>query len=625
MTLRLLLVIVLLLTLPGWAALALSGLWRWWKGLQRWAVAVGLSIAIIPSLFYLQRTLFPFMTLGPYKMSGLLVVCAGLTIWRLYPHQRDLLTLGRLEWLALAVLGATLFTRYWIIRGHPYPAWSDSLHHALLTQLTAAQGRLPTSLAPYFPTRLDEYHLGLYSLSATIQWLARVPAHTALLWTVQTLNGLCGMGVYLVLDRKVGRVGAVVGAVVVGLVSYHPAFYVNWGRFTQLAGQTLMPIAWLLTWEAVRGWRRGRGRAWMAWSALFAAISSGALFFLHFRVLGFYLPLLALSLMWELGRARRERRVGATLASIALIGALSLLLIGPALWRAGQAHLTLLEQVAAAPPEDAGGVTKGYYTFPLSTVPYLAGPTSLLVVAGLAALFGLVRRNRLVQGVLLWVLALLLMGYAYLLNVPLLNLTNLGAIMIMLYLPIGLVVGAAAEEAAGLAPPRWRERSARLILGLALAAGFVGSHACVMRIEEYRYFVTPEDVQAMEWIRQNTPSDALFAINTHFWHPTGLHGTDGGYWIPYFTGRRTTTESMLFPLGDWNHARQVIELSRLVERLEEDPGVLPDLREQGVEYIYIGQRGNFDGPGLNANRLSQAEGVTLVYQHGSVSILQITQ
>ena len=45
---RLLIVLTGLLTLPGWAALALSGLWRRWDGLQRW-----IRRGVIPGVFAL--------------------------------------------------------------------------------------------------------------------------------------------------------------------------------------------------------------------------------------------------------------------------------------------------------------------------------------------------------------------------------------------------------------------------------------------------------------------------------------------------------------------------------------------------------------------------------------------
>ena len=101
----------------------------------------------------------------------------------------------------------------------------------------------------------DMYHLGLYALSGPLEILANIPGHSALLWMGQTLNGLCGIGVFLILDRKVGRIGAIAGMVIAGLVSIMPAFYFNWGRYTQVASQAILLIAGLVTWEAVRAWR----------------------------------------------------------------------------------------------------------------------------------------------------------------------------------------------------------------------------------------------------------------------------------------------------------------------------------------------------------------------------------
>ena len=257
--LRFALVAALMLVLPGWAILAATDTWRLWDRLQRWCVAIGLSIAFYPVLFYSVRAIIPALKLGPYKIAALLVLCTGIIIWRLRRDWRDQVAFDGLEWLAIAVMGITVFTRFWIIREHPFPAWSDSLHHVLLTQITATTGQLPYDMQPYAPIPLNMYHLGLYALSATVQWLAQVPAHSALLWTAQVLSGLCGVGVFLVLDRKVSRFAAVIGVVVVGLLSHQPAFYVNWGRFTQLASQTILLIAWLVSWEAIAMWRRQSG------------------------------------------------------------------------------------------------------------------------------------------------------------------------------------------------------------------------------------------------------------------------------------------------------------------------------------------------------------------------------
>ena len=64
-------------------------------------------------------------------------------------------------------------------------------------------------------------------------------------------------------------------------------------------------------------------------------------------------------------------------------------------------------------------------------------------------------------------------------------------------------------------------------------------------------------------------------------------------------------------------------MSRAVERLEDSNASLAELQALGVDYVYIGQKGDFSGPGLNAAQLIQAEGVSVLYQNAGVFILQI--
>lgn len=623
-------VLVAMLTLPGWAMLALSGTWRQWKGLQRWVVAVGVSIAFYPVFFYGMRSVLPFITLGPYKMSVLLLVLATIAVWRTRGHWKEQLTFDRLEWVAIGVFGMTLFTRLWIVRDHPYPAWSDSLHHTLLTQLTAMQGKLPVSLEPYFSIPLDKYHLGLYALSATVQWLAQVPAHTALLWTAQVLNGLCGIGVYLVLDRKVGRLGAVFGAAVVGLWAHQPAWYVNWGRFTQMSSQIILLIAWLVTWEAIAAWKRSRheNKAYILWNTGYAAALTGAVFLLHFRVAAFYILLLIISVTWELWKAQRERQIFPVLLGTLAVGVVALIVVAPALWQAVHGYVT--PHLIALETAQATGrtyrvpqVARAYHEFPWNTTRILVARPWLMILATLAAVIGSFKRNKLVLCSLSWMVALYLVANAHVLGIPLVSITNLGAVLIMFYLPIGLIVGSATQELLNSLHLRWRELGIRLVMGIILAASFVASHVRVTEIEPFRHFVTPEDMAAMDWINANTPPDALFAVNTYFWLPNSPHGTDGGYWIPYFTDRRTTVGTMINNLGGGEYLREIVEMSHAVEQLEVDNTSLAELRALGVDYVYIGRGGDFSGPGLNATQLKEAESVRLLYQEGGVFIFQI--
>jgi hypothetical protein len=616
---RLFVTLVAVFVLPGSAALILSQTWRHWPGLQRFIAAVGLSIAFYPVLYYIMRFLLPQAVLSPAIVGSLLLLSIIITVWGVWRYRAFTLRLSRTEWAAVGILALTFVSRFWFVYNHPYPAWSDSLHHTLLTQLVAENGHLPYSLEPYFPNDLSMYHLGLYAVSGTVMMLAEVPAHNALLWTAQFLNALAGIGVYLVLDRYAGRTGAIVGLALAGLFSAHPALWANWGRFTQLSSQIILLIAWVFTIEGVTP-SRSVGRA-TAWLVFFSALLTAAVFLFHFRVAVFYLPLLAAVLITTLRDAENRARRLQVLKRLAAVSAASLLIVLPALWAAGAAYLAgRLGSEAALSAEQA---RQNYYYFPLSTIPYLAAPLWLLAVGGLGALLGLARRNRLIISSLVWLVLLVVIGNLYVLNLPILNVTNIGAILIMVYLPLALVIGAAAEEL--LAVLSWNARlsARRALLLLILFAALPAAYARANSVEQSRHFVMPSDLEAMAWIEGNVPDDATFAINTYFWLPNFAHGTDAGYWIPYFTGRHIVTSSMLTDGLTTDYRRLVLSQSQASEKLATDLTALNDLVDLDVDYVYIGARGDFSGPGLNRDFLLQSEQVDLLYQSGASAVLRI--
>lgn len=624
----LVLVIVLaaLFFLPGAALLTLSGTANYWLGLQRYVVAIGLSTAVYPVLFYAVRFFWPSASLGVGVLGTLLALCLAITLWGVWhdglwrPTQLD-----GYEWVAVAILVLTFVSRLWLAAVYAYPAWSDSLHHTLLTQLVAEHGRLPTTLQPYFPNQLDMYHLGLYALSGTVAQLAAVSAHTALLWTAQCLNALCGIGVYLVLDKYVGRKGAVVALAVVCLFSPHPALWVNWGRFTQLSSLVLMLLVWVLTLESLQFGVMAEERppAQTAWLVGLAALGTAALFFFHFRVAFFYLFLLLPSFGWLLWQARRAGKVGRTLGRLIGLGGASVVLVWPVLWAAGQLYFsTRMAQVVAPTPQTEQFV-QNYYYFPLQTIPILVAPVWLLAMGGTAVLLGLLRRHWLIILCLFWTGGLIGLGNLYLLQIPALNVTNLGAILIMLYLPLGLVIGVAAEEIGTWLTGWLGQWVWPTAVALLLLASLPATYTRATSIEPYRHFVTPADLETVEWIQANVPPEALFAINTYLWLPRFAHGTDAGYWLPYLTGHHIITSSMLTDGLSAEYRQLVWQRTEATEALKHDLTAVDRLAELGVTHIYLGARGNFADAGLQRDFLLGSPRVELLYEGDGTAVLRI--
>ena len=627
----LMLITAALFFLPGSAWLIVSKTWPQWPGLQRYFVAIGLSIASYPVLFYAARFLLPGVELGPWSIGALLLLALIVTGWGIWRQRAFSLRLSSLEWVAVAILGLTFISRFWIVYTHPYPAWSDSLHHTLLTQLTVENGRLPDTLEPYFPNDLAMYHLGLYALSGSVAMLAQVPAHTALLWTAQFLNSLCGIGIYLALDRYAGRRGAVVGLAVASLFTAHPALWVNWGRFTQLSSQVIFLFVWVLTLETVVPSRslptQKDQPPWSStWILFFTVLSTAALFFFHFRVAIFYFLLLFITLVTTFWRTRTRSQRLIFIKRLTAVAMASLVVVLPVLWEAAQVYIA--RQTGARSPmqqEEVQQLRQNYYLFPLSTIPYLAAPVWLLTIGGVSTVVGLIRRNVLIIISFIWIVLLTILGNLYLLDIPILNITNFGAILIMFYLPLSLIIGAAVEEGWSFVPPASQKWAGHLFTLAILAAALPATAARATTLEPYRYFITPQDVEAMAWIQDNVPVEAKFAINTYFWLPRFAHGTDAGYWIPYFTGRQIVTSSMLADGLSPTYLQRILAQSEASEALETDLSALDELYDLGVEYIYIGAKGDFSGSGLQRDFLVLSDRVELLYENKGVAILHIRQ
>src|SRR5262249_27555641 len=148
----------------------------------------------------------------------------------------------------LAILALTLWTRFKQIEGLALPPWVDSVHHALMIRVAAEHGQVPYSLRPYLPVDQLPYHWGYHVFTAAIMQLSGLPLTQAMLWTGQALNTLQALVAGALAAHLWRRpLAGVVAALVVGLISIMPAYYLSWGRYTQLAGLLLLPplaVAW---------------------------------------------------------------------------------------------------------------------------------------------------------------------------------------------------------------------------------------------------------------------------------------------------------------------------------------------------------------------------------------------
>jgi len=608
---------------PGYAMLlpfrrSLPGDW-----LKVICLSAGLSLASAPLLLYIASSLG--FALSTSFVAGWLALTAAIasadTILRFRRWVGD--RARRLD-LALLLLGlifvATLAARMAAVRGLAFPLWTDSLHHTLITQIISETGRLPSSYLPYAPIDSFTYHFGFHTLSAWYHLLTGTPVPRSVVVVGQAVNALAVLTTYALALRLTGRrSGALAAALIVGLLSQMPAQFVNWGRYPQLQGQVLLPVVILLTMDSLE--RQRPNRLW-----LLAGLAAAGLFLTHNRMFLFYGAFAAIYLAWRMIAARKDRRALVRLVMLAFAIAGVFFLVDW-LWLVrffgGFGGRVALGVVGGYSLSKAGA----YFVFtPIDLFRYGMWPI-YWALAAIGAVLAAVRQGWKPHLLILWFLSLFAVANVHRLGIePFFS--NLIVIM-FLYLPISLLAGYLTGEfaqwiqAALVHRPRLRLATYWAGGALAVSMAAVGAQYTIGITAPDNGFVRPADLQAMAWIRQNTPPQALFHSETYFWTPVLSHGLDAGYWIPLLTSRQATVPIETYA-GDGTPAQidLINQRARDLVDASSAPALGQRLAQYGVDYYYVGARRTDFDPGPF---LGDTAHFKLVYEKDGVWIFAVVR
>jgi len=109
------------------------------------------------------------------------------------------------------------------------------------------------SWQPYADIASLTYHFGFHSLAAVFGWSANLSAPQAVIWFGQIFKRTGSFYLYpLAMRIYHNRWTGVIAVLVGGLLLSMPMFYINWGRYTQLAGQAILPVVICLAWSALK-------------------------------------------------------------------------------------------------------------------------------------------------------------------------------------------------------------------------------------------------------------------------------------------------------------------------------------------------------------------------------------
>jgi len=685
---------------PGGAQLLVAGLWvaggLVWAGPEAllWALrnlgyVAGLALAaaalwLVPGLALLRWLPALALSGGPGRRPGrldaplrlALALCAGVALPPLGLLLFHLLHLPWNQWvtfgyaaLALAALlyragplrprlrqaaryartwtplwlgGMTLLAlvgRLYLVRDLPVGLWGDSYQHTLMAQLIVDNAGLFTSWQPYAPLATFTYHFGFHANAALLHWVTGLSVAQSVIAAGQLLSAATVPAAYALtawLSRN--KAAGLWAALLVGFINLQPAYYFNWGRYTQLGGQVLMTaviVAWLRALEGPLVWSR---RAWRGLAL--AGVLTAGLILSHYIVslfaalfIGLYgLARLARRPDW---RAWRQLALGA-----GAIGLIAALLTAP--WLVNTLGGFLVRNAAGFVN---GGVEASriaaYATLP-PIPPEMVKPY-LLALATLGLFIAAMRRQWRVALLAGWALLMVLAVAPHIVGLPGAGVIDNFVVYIALYLPLGPLAGYALGEiqraAQRLAPALVRAGA-----GAALLAGSVwGFGWQLQHLYEPAYqLFTPADAQAVAWIEANTPADARFLVNSFpAYGGTLIAGSDGGWWLPLLAHRATNLPPLTYgsergEAADYSEQVNAFAEAMRGRPLSDSTPVAIDLTTAenyarltaaGYAYVYSGAHANPDANGGDyidvAALRARPDLFALVYAEAGVQIFAV--
>jgi hypothetical protein len=586
-----------------------------------------------------------------------------------------------LFWGALAaVFLMTLFSRLATIRELVGGMGLDAYHHTLVAAMFLRNDGVPDRYEPFAPLLSFTYHYGFHAFTAAVAWLRGAEGDPVSLMPLagQIVGALPVLTFTLFGWRILGRrwAGLLAGGLA-GLVCIFPAFYVNWSRFPQLLGVTLLPVAWVVLFEALAPVVRQAGirsperpapaaatvQTFLVtqapWLTL-AIITTAGLFLTHYRLFSMFATYAAGYLLWVLaGRGWAGRRAAAPGEHAGLPGffiAGSLVTVGAGLlvlpWIMNLRANFTVRFAGSSDPVNRGyydvlqmlGVTNDNGVLRGGIIEYWS-TWGLLWLAALGLAWALARRDWPVILLGLWTGLHLLLGNPTALPLPGSGYVDITTVVTSAFFPLCMLAAFCildfgfwiVQLITRIAGPRLPEDPKSKIQNLKLpvatslvvAGLLVGAYGGLrlLPILDVKPYVMPQDRAVLGWLREHSPPDALVLGNGFAWPwgPEAVQGSDAGLWVPLLGGRRSTVPPIPAyneRLADPTYLQQAANYVRAsAGRALDSPDNWANLRRWGVTHIYIGSRGGALDPNV---LLSHPDQIRLAYHVDDAWLFELT-
>ncbi len=621
--------------LPGRLGLLLAGLDRQFNWGERTAISLGIGLAFYPIIFIWTGVVhFPWTQTRVWTLLGSMTVLYLYLVVRKNPHAGGQKSqISKPGWKTIALLCiflASLAVRLVMVRDLSAPAWVDSVHHALLGKLIVLNGGLPDSYFPFVGVQTSNYHAGFHVTLAIFQWLSQLEISQALLILGQVINAFMVFSSYLFTTTLVKNQNAgLVAAFVTGLVTPMPAYFTSWGRYTQLAGLVIFPvaIAFLYPYLETLKWQPSNFRKFIKKPKSVALISFlsilfAGLFLTHYRVFAFQIALIfVISLFaffsWSKQKAFRNNFIH-YLFILLPVALLSLILLFP--WLPETIKTLFLPSIAWS----QSASTKPFFDFSWNLLTSARGIYSL-VIALAGFIWAILNRKIFAWVLFIWLAIMFFLANLNVWRLPGSNFINNTSVIISLFLPISVLCGYIISWLLSgwyhWIPEHIKKLFLIGIVVISILLGWLTSKPLLAIVNPTTSLFRELDRSALIWIDNNIPTGETIFINPFAWGYGLFAGNDGGFWISPLSEKPTLPPPVLYGLDLINMRNINIMCSKVIQS-NGDPQILYELMlENEIRYLYIGAKGGL----LSPEKLQQSKKFQVLYNNQTTWVFQINE
>ncbi|WP_340817893.1 hypothetical protein [Methanolobus sp. WCC4] len=519
--------------------------------------------------------------------------------------------------IMISIFLTNLMIKLFINNNQIVPLGIDSYAHVMITSLIVENESIPKSYMPFMPIDNFTYHFGFHALSGFISWVTGAEIASSVLIAETLLIALPPLTIYvftlsLLKDKKT----ALISAFIVSFISIFPAYYLNWGRMTQIMGLTILPIliTVLLTNFDKNSYHH----------IIVSSILLSGLFLSHYRIFIMFMYFLLLIFISDvLGKNISMEKIQKIFVLFVLFTAIT----GPWMLNLFD-NSNFIKTVNVG--EDSTRISPEYY-YSLDRVHYLYSDYSnylfvigesfayLLIFAGI--LLGFYKKQNEIILLSFWIFVLLIFSNPHWLDFPINGLIDFITVLSVLWVPISIICGYLICSLLNKTILGKKEINfiVSIIILLIVTSSIVSQ---IQLIKPSSQYVFEPDVDAMCWINENTKENSQFLISSE--KSIGfVEASDAGSWIPIFTQRQVSVPSMLYG-GEGN--QDLLDQVKLLHEASNNPSSNSSLeifKKYNVTHVYIGVRKTTNS--MNIANFTTCDAFKLIYNNNGVYIFEIQE